>query len=421
MGDHATLSPSSRYRWSVCPGSVREAAKLPEKPSSAAAIDGTHTHTVLEWCLKNGMISPEVGMTLTDHEGTFTVDAKRAERVQFALDYILSRTDLRPHVEIISEERVRPDLLLDRDDMSGTVDVQLVDNTGVEIIDYKDGINPVKAAGNKQMEQYAIGVLSKYAAQGRFFDKLAMTIIQPKAREMGGTGIDTVTVSTADIWELVPVMKAEAAATDDPDAPLVPGDMQCKYCPAAGGCRARVDQSFAALGVSFDQLAQKAADKEPNQMSDEELAEIIESAPLIRQMLDGAETEALRRFESGHPVAGLKVVNGRGSRSWALPEEEMAEKLKRMGLPKEVLWKTSLITVAQAEKATWEKTKAGEKVHVQLTPRQLETLKKEYIKKSDGKLVVVPEADDRPAAGLFEIKMFDAVPTATEPLPTWLT
>jgi hypothetical protein len=417
MGDHAKLSPSSRYRWSVCPGSVREAAKHPEKPSSASAIDGTHTHTVLEWCLKNGMISPEVGMTLTDHEGTFTIDAKRAERVQFALDYIQSRT----HVEVISEEQVRPDLLLDRDDMGGTVDVQLVDNTGVEIIDYKDGFNPVKAAGNKQMELYAIGVLSKYAARGRFFDKLAMTIIQPKAREMGGTGIDTVTVSTADIWELVPVMKAEAAATDDPDAPLVPGDMQCKYCPAASGCRARVDQSFGALGVSFDQLAQKAADKEPNQMSDEELAEIIESAPLIRQMLDGAETEALRRFESGHPVAGLKVVNGRGSRSWALPEEEMAEKLKRMGLPKEVLWKTSLITVAQAEKATWEKTKAGEKVHVQLTPRQLETLKKEYIKKSDGKLVVVPEADNRPAAGLFEIKMFDAVPAATEPLPSWLT
>jgi hypothetical protein len=130
----------------------------------------------------------------------------------------------------------------------------------------------------------------------------------------------------------------------------------------------------------------------------------------------------------------LKVVNGRGSRSWALPEEEMAEKLKRMGLPKEVLWKTSLITlpnvidsVRTADdkpkcKVSWEKKKRDGTVEVMtLSDSQLAILEREYIKKSDGKLVVVPEADNRPAAGLFEIKMFDAVPAAIEPLPTWLT
>ena len=48
MSDHARLSPSQRYRWRVCAGSIREANKLPKKPGSAAAIDGTHTHTLLE-------------------------------------------------------------------------------------------------------------------------------------------------------------------------------------------------------------------------------------------------------------------------------------------------------------------------------------------------------------------------------------
>jgi len=224
----------------------------------------------------------------------------------------------------------------------------------------------------------------------------------------------------AELLGKVEQIKAEAAATDDPDAPLVPGDKQCKYCPAAGGCRARADQSFASLGVSFDQLSQKAADKQPTQMSDEELREIIEAAPLIRQMLAGAEEEALRRFEAGMPVAGLKAVNGRGSRAWAFPEEEMADKLKRMGIPKDVLWKTSLITPAQAEKAVWEKTKAGEKVAVQLSPRQLKTLETEYIKKSAGKMTIVPESDSRPAAKTFEVKMFDAPVAPVETLPSWL-
>lgn len=421
MSTHAMLSPSKRYRWAVCPGSIREESKLPPKPGGPAAIDGTHTHTVLEQALKTEMpASFFVDQELVDHEGKFTVDKARAERVQFALDYIAERVASNPGAEVISEERVDPAYLVGRDDMSGTVDVQIVGSTGLEIIDYKDGINAVEAKDNHQMEQYGLGIIAKYMAQGRFFETIAMTIVQPKARELGGTGISTHYTTVAEMLGKVQQMKAEAAATDDPDAPLVPGDKQCKYCPAAGGCRARADQSFASLGVSFDQLSQKAADKQPNQMSDDELREIIEAAPLIRQMLTGAEEEALRRFEAGMPVAGLKAVNGRGSRAWAFPEEEMADKLKRMGIPKDVLWKTTLITPAQVEKAVWEKVKAGEKVAVQLSPRQLKTLETEYIKKSAGKLTIVPESDSRPAAKTFEVKMFDAPAVPTETLPSWL-
>jgi len=420
MSDHARLSPSQRYRWRVCAGSIREANKLPKKPGSAAAIDGTHTHSLLEFCIKNraATVGTMVGNTLKDHEGEFVVDKARAERVQFALDYITGRVQANPNAEVISEERVDPAYLVGRDDMSGTVDVQLIGSTGIEIIDYKDGINPVEAKDNEQMEQYGLGIIAKYMAQGRFFETIAMTIVQPKARELGGKGVSTHYTTVAELLGKVEQFKAEAAATDDPDAPLVPGDKQCKYCPAAGGCRARVDQSFASLGVSFDQLSQKAADKQPNQMSDEELREIIEAAPLIRQMLAGAEEEALRRFEAGMPVAGLKAVNGRGSRAWAFSDEEMEKKLKIMHVPTSVIWKTSLITPHQLEKATWEKTKAGEKVMAQLSPLQLERLETEYIKKSAGKLTIVPESDSRPAVTTYNMPVFAA--PVVEALPSWL-
>lgn len=420
MTTHSKLSPSQRYRWASCPGSVRESAKFPERKSSASAIDGTHTHTVLEHCIKNGIAAKlTVGLIFNDHEGKFDVDVARAERVQFALHYIASRAATNPGAEVITEERVDPAPLVGRDDLSGTVDVQIVGSTGIEIIDYKDGINKVEAKDNHQMEQYAIGIIAKYMAMGRFFKTVAMTIIQPKSREMGASGIDTYYTTVAELLGKVEQLKAEAAATDDPDAPLVPGDKQCKYCPASGTCRARVDQAFGSLKVGFEQLSQKSADREPNQMTDEELREIMEAAPLIRQMLEGVEAESLRRFESGHPIAGLKMVNGRGSRSWAFPEEEMADKLKRMGLPKDVLWKTSLITPAQVEKAKWEKTKGGEKVVVQLSPRQVKTLEQEYIKKSAGKLTVVPESDSREAVKGFDIQAF-AAPVAPVALPSWL-
>ena len=46
MTTHSKLSPSARSRWGACPGSVREEAKYPKQPSGAAAIDGTHSHTL---------------------------------------------------------------------------------------------------------------------------------------------------------------------------------------------------------------------------------------------------------------------------------------------------------------------------------------------------------------------------------------
>ena len=160
-------------------------------------------------------------------------------------------------------------------------------------------------------------------------------------------------------------------------------------------------------------IAQQAADKNPNELSDQQIREIVESAPLVRQLLEAVEAEALRRFEAGVTISGLKAVYGRGTRAWALPEEEMADKLVKMGIPKTAIFETKLITPAKAEKLTWEK-RDGEKK--QLSDRQLKTLETEYIRKSQGKLVVVPESDHRQAVVLDAAPMFAPV----EALPDWL-
>ena len=164
-------------------------------------------------------------------------------------------------------------------------------------------------------------------------------------------------------------------------------------------------------------IAQQAADKNPNELSDQQIREIVESAPLVRQLLEAVEAEALRRFEAGVTISGLKAVYGRGTRSWSLPEEEMADKLVKMGIPKTAIFETKLITPAKAEKLTWAK-KDGEKK--QLSDRQLKTLETEYIRKSQGKLVVVPESDHRQAVVLSAAPLFNAVNDPVDSLPDWL-
>lgn len=417
MTAHAKLSPSKRHRWANCPGSVREEAKYPDEPAGPAAIDGTHSHTLLETCIKGGYdnVSELVGQSLTDHEGEFVVDAERAGRVQVAIDYINLRVkELGGLVRVKSESKVDPSHLLGRSDMSGTVDVQLISDDEIEIIDYKDGMNFVPAENNEQLEVYAMGVLAEMGLPiNQYPNKnVRLTIIQPKMAFKGINPISYVQKSTMDIIRMIGKMVREASATDAPNAPLIPGEKQCKYCAHKGSCSALVQQVFDKVDVMHSSVATDAANKDPHTMTDEQLVEILESAPLLRSMLDAAEAEAQKRLENGKTISGIKLVRGRGSRTWAFSEDEIADKLQRMGMPKSAIWETKIISASQAEKVTWESKGEVKK----LSERQIKTLQNEYVKKSEGKLTVALASDPR------ESVIVDASPMFGDTsLPSWLS
>lgn len=434
MSAHAQLSPSKRHRWALCPGSIREEAKFPDERSGAAAIDGTHSHTLLEHCIKNGVqgsASTMIGIKMKDDDGEFVIDADRAARVDVALDYIRERS-MNGMFKVISEQRVDPQHLLGRDDLSGTVDCQIIGPDWIEIIDYKDGMGVVSAEGNMQLEQYAYGVLAGYKLPINVeypVKRIIMTIIQPKLALKGMKPITSADRDVRDMLTNMGTIIVQAAATDAPDAPLVPGESQCKFCRAKGSCAALAGNVMKEIGVMFQppqitalgpDVSIQAAEKDPAQMDDAQIRQIMEAAPLMRQLLEAVEKEALRRLEAGTPIPGLKLVHGRGSRAWALPEEEMAEKLVKMGIPKTAIYETKLVSPAKAEKLTWEK-RDGTKVS--LTDRQLKRMEQEYVTKLAGKLTVVPESDSRPAVITNAAPMFSAVEAApaAESLPSWLS
>ena len=429
MSTHAQLSPSKRHRWALCPGSIREEAKFPDERSSPAAIDGTHSHTLLEYCIQHDrFIDPmtQVGAKFEDDDGKFIIDAERAARVKVAVEYIKSRVaEFNGMAEVIPETRVDPKQFTGRDDLSGTVDIQIIGNDVIEIVDYKDGMGVVLAEENLQLEQYAIGKLAECETGQYPWREVRMTIIQPKLVLKGMNPITSWAIPISQFTSRIERLKQQAAATDAPDAPLVPGESQCKFCKAKGSCSALASNVMKEVGVMFKPIvtdtldvAQQSADKDPASMDDDQIRQIMEAAPLLRQLLEGVEKEALRRLESGKSISGLKLVYGRGSRAWALPEAEMAEKLVKMGIPKSAIYETKLVSPAKAEKLTWEKK--GEKVT--LSDRQIKRMEQEYVTKSSGKLTVVPESDSRPAVITNAAPMFSAVEAApaAESLPSWL-
>ena len=209
------------------------------------------------------------------------------------------------------------------------------------------------------------------------------------------------------------------AIAEGPNPEFNPGEKQCKWCNAKSGCSALMNKSLEGVQMGFQNLevAQQAADKEPSAMTDEQLREFFEAIPLLKQAIQAAEEEALRRFKTGHKIAGLKAVRGRGQRQWAFSDDEMPEKLKRFGIPKSVIFVTKVVSPAQVEKLSREK-RDGTK-HT-LSKRQLETLKKEYVEYKQGKVTIVPESDEREEVVFGAENLFSAQ-TDTIELPDALS
>ncbi len=416
MTTHAKLSPSSAHRWTRCPGSIREEAKYPDN-AGPAALDGTRTHLLLEMCLVTGA-NPAVfvGHTLYDDVGSYTVDQDRVSRVKVATDYIDSLGG-----KVTAERKVNPARLVGRDDLGGTVDVTVEVGSSVHIVDFKDGITLVDVVENEQLIAYALGHLAGYnlPINGDYPVKtVVLTVIQPKLALKGLPAINSWELTVESLLGRIGELVVKAAATDAPDAPLVPGEKQCRFCKAKGGCSAVSQSTLQAVGMfrSID-IVQQAAVTEPTELTNERITEIIQAAPLLRQLLEATEAEALRRMQMGIAIPGLKVVNGRGSRVWAFDEPEMETKLRKIGIPAAALHVTKLISPAQAEKLTWEK-RDGTKC--QTTDKQKIKMDRELIVKLAGKPTVAAESDPRPAVVLDASPMFGEVVKA-EPLPSFFS
>jgi hypothetical protein len=421
MTTHSTLSPSKRHRWGACPGSVREERAYPEERSGTAAIDGTHSHSLLDHCVKAGLADPKpmIGIKMSDHDGEFIVDEGRAERVKVAIDYITEQS-LGGLVPVLAEQRVDPAWLLSRTDLGGTVDVQIHGEVW-EIIDYKDGMADAWDSAILQMEQYAVGALAGLKIPVNLpypMQTVRLTVIQPKLALKGMPAVRSQDYTVERMLnEVAKTIVLQAAATDAPDAPLVPGEKQCRYCKHKGSCAALAGQALSVIDAG--DLSVSAADKDPTKMSDDQIVRILEAAPLMRQLIDGVEKEAQTRLENGATIPGLKLVLGKGARSWKLPEAEMAEKLVKMGIPKGEVYEEKLVSPAKAEKLKWKKRDGTE---VQLTPRQLATMDKEYVVKTTGKPTLALASDSRAAVTVNAAPLFSAVQPPEPPveLPAWL-
>lgn len=429
---HNRLSPSSAHRWVRCPGSIREETKYPDE-SNKYSIDGTHTHTLLEKAVQFGICNDNrynfsvfdrfINHELNDHEGKFVVDKDRCDRVQVAIDYI-DNVVRETGCYVRSESKYPSSLAFGRDDMGGTTDLILHCENYFEIIDYKDGVGYVSPENNDQMIIYSLNAFKHaHPHTYRNVENIILTIIQPKNINKGMMPVQSWSFPVEWIDALIHDYKVAAQATDDPDAPLIAGESQCKWCKHRGNCEVKKEFVMEKAGLQtinfLPDLTDQAAQKDAAVMSDEKLKEIKDAAPLIKAFLEDVDKEIYRRVESG-VNKDYKLVQGRGSRSWAFDEDKMSKVFKKMGVPKTAMFETKFVTPAKAEKLSWQAKSKGQEVNKCLSKRQLETLKSEYVNTVAGKPTLAPIDDPRPALITDASSLFKAVESQPQ-LPSWLT
>lgn len=419
---HWVRGPSQADRIVACPGCVAEQEKYPPDPSGPSAIDGTHSHTLLERCLRQGLphAGSFLGEVLTDHEGEFRVQADRAERVGLALTYIGNRMleippSAHPRVVVESEVLVDAGASHGIPNWMGTADVILTGGDLLEVIDFKDGFKAVPPT-SAQLISYALGAIHREL--GRRFARVRLTIIQPKDPR-GAIKFQDYTREEFDA-AAAPVIAGLLRSTH-PDAPLTTGD-HCKWCRAGkpGRCPAYNDEVLRTMQDAFANvpaapglpgapisLGIQVPDVASSDFTEEQLSQILDSAPLVRAWLSEVEAEALRRFQVGRFLPRYKVVRGRSVRTWATNnEEELIKKLRNMGFPKEEYIKEVVRTPTQVLAAPSVKGFTERKV------TNLESL----ITKPLGALKVVPESDPGQAVLLSAEQVFAEV-VIPEPVP----
>jgi len=355
---HATLGASSAHRWLACPASVRLTRDIPSV-SSPYAEEGTRAHAVAETALRLGVDAR------TANEITKGFGADQFEDLD-AIDAYIDHVRGIPG-ELFVEQRVHFDQWVPGG--FGTADSIRVTPDTLRVTDLKFGRGVrVDATENPQLKLYGLGALAAFDFIYDF-SVVELCIVQPR---LGHVSAWSTTPEDLRSWGESIRPAAELALTDD--APVNPGEPQCRFCDAAGTCRALSDHvrrlAFDGFGVV----------RHPDRLSDDELSEALTSAKLVRHWADAVERQAVQQLHHGHLLPGFKLVRGRSSRKWR--DETQAEKaLARAGLKKDERFDSKLISPAQAEK------RLG-KHHAVLT---------KHATRLDGKPTVAPTSDPRPA------------------------
>lgn len=323
MSAHAMLGPSGSKRWLECPPSARAELSYPNTDSEAS-IEGTLAHDIGEVLIKE-----RLGI-ITRQKAQFDFQALAAHRLynlemlEYAKGYrdfvleIFSKALAIDQKAVIFVER-RFELTRWVPESFGRTDITITAGYKLIVIDLKYGQGErVEAIGNTQTRLYALGALDEMRVQFPHISEVEMYIHQPRLKNFG---VDR--ISAYELWQWAEeYLKPRAAKAFLGQGDFKAGD-HCKFCRAKARCRELSEYARTPAG------SKDFAD--PNTLTDEEIAEIGRTNPLlVSYSRDVAEYMLLKAIRENKQWPGFKKVEGRSNRT-ITDEKEAVRKLMAHG------------------------------------------------------------------------------------------
>jgi len=322
----AIVGGSTASRVINCPGSVALVAKMPPKPSSSYADEGTLLHDAIALILDGKETSQSViGMKYKGIELTQELFDDKLAPALAALEEI----DPNNEMEFLVETKVSfGDLIpgaFGSTDLMGRLGDRAI------VLDWKFGSGvAVSAENNYQGMYYAAAAMRTIGCDWVFRDakEIEIIIVQPPHVKRWVTTFDRIKEFER---ELVLAVKKSA----DADAPLNMGS-HCRWCAAKPTCPQ--------MTGAVDRVVK-------NQMQNIDAANLsryLEQADLVEQWVSDVRALAFDLLEKDTPVPGYKLVAKRGTRQW-VDENKVESELKSF-IESDLMYTKKIISPAQAEK-----------------------------------------------------------------------
>lgn len=365
---HARLNASSSHRWMMCPPSVKLSEQFEDKPSSYAE-EGTFLHELCELKLHRylGDMDPAlIELQYAEHrDNDFYSDEAETvtdEYVAFCIETIEAVRLSCPDPLIMVEHR------LDYSDFVpdgfGTGDLIIVADGVLEVIDFKGGRGVrVEATRNSQLMLYGLGALLEFDP---LYDihQVRMTIVQPRLSNLSSFEMEADDLIR---WAETEV-RPKAMLAYEGKGEFCAGEW-CRFCKARYTCRKRSEYHMSLAARDF---------KEPDLLSDEEIADILPVAESLNSWVQDLLAYATQEAVIGKTWPGYKLVAGRSIRKYT-SEAEVIKAATEAGYTD--IYKTSLLGVGDLEK------RMGKKAFNEVLGK--------YIVKPVGAPTLVPETDPR--------------------------
>lgn len=391
---HAKYGASTAERWVNCPGSVALGAKVPKRPSGAAAKEGSLAHLCLEIFLK----------LHTDPTNTRKRLKKffPKEMVEHCFKSFTHLVENTPEGAIrYSEQKVDASHFTMKDQF-GTVDCAIVEEFGrLRVIDFKYGVQPVEAINNLQMIYYALGISEKF--HHNFVD-VEIKIIQPRAyHKEGSTRSHVISIEELLKWEKV--FKLAVTEAEGKNASFKAGKW-CHWCDAKAVCPEIAISKVREAGLDFDDLpdTQSSSKKEvslflKNEVIDldpKEISKMLKAFPYVEMYLQAIRDHAFHHLDKGGTIPGFKLVQKEGQRKWK--SEKVVAIAKKTWGPL-AFTSPELLSPAQMEKV----------LGIEFDQKQINKWVENNVTKESSGLTLVPADDKRPATSSIE-KDFASLP-----------